>query len=98
MYQASRNLNSSVKRNSEMSTTDSGSSYDLKRRPLRLDERKRRELEKKKLHKLMRQISDESSDDEEEGKRENSRRAASISSAQSNEKVSFYSKLELIFY
>lgn len=91
MYQASRNLNSFNKRNSEISASSySKSSIDSKRRSLCLDDKKRREIEKRKLHKLMRQISDESSNDEEENKRENIRRAASVSSAQSNEKVNFF--------
>lgn len=88
MYQAARNLNNSTKRNSETNNAGDKSSFDFKRRPLRLE--RRREIEKKKIHKLMRQISDESSEDEEENKRDNNRRAASVSSAQSNEQVNYF--------
>uniref|UniRef100_A0A914HBV0 FHA domain-containing protein n=1 Tax=Globodera rostochiensis TaxID=31243 RepID=A0A914HBV0_GLORO len=46
-----------------------------RKRPLRLEERKRAEIERKRAHKMMRQISDESSDEEHNGggggKREN---------------------------
>ena len=42
-----------------------------RKKPLRLDERKQLEMEKKRAHNMMRQISDESSGDEHNNKEDN---------------------------
>lgn len=66
MYMASRNKNNAKKLADQVGEGSVGGSDGSgeKRRALRLNERKLREIQKKKSHKLMRQISDESSGDE----------------------------------
>ncbi|KAI3409881.1 hypothetical protein GPALN_006255 [Globodera pallida] len=63
-----------VQQQQQQQQLSSQSARTERKRPLRLEERKRAEIERKRAHKMMRQISDESSDEEHNGgggKREN---------------------------